>query len=88
MRKSRFTDEQITAILAESRAGAKSAEICRRHGISLKTFYGWRTKFGGMQAPEVRKLKGFEEKISRLERIVAQQAVELMAAKEVIQGKW
>jgi putative transposase len=88
MRKSRFTDEQITGILSEAKAGLSTLELCRKHGITSKTLYNWRSKFGGMQATEVRKLKNFEEKISRLERIVAQQALELMAAKEVIRGKW
>lgn len=88
MKKSRFTDEQITAILAEVRAGANTADVCRRHGISTKTFYGWRTKFGGMQSSEVRRVKNLEEENSRLKRLVASQALELQAAKEVIKGKW
>ena len=88
MRKSRFSDEQITGILTEYRAGASAAEVCRRHNVSIKTFYSWKAKFGDMKASEVRRTKDLEAQISKLERIVAKQAVELLAAKDIIQGKW
>lgn len=87
MRK-RFTDEQIAGVLAEARAGIKTQEICRKHGISNHTFYAWRKKFDGMQGTEVRRLKDLEQMVTRLERIVARQAVELQAAQEIIRGKW
>ena len=88
MRKSRFTDQQITAILAEGRAGVSTSEICRKHGIAAHTYYAWRKKFGSLQGTEVRRMKDMEAQISRLERIVAKQAVELQAAQEIIKGKW
>ena len=88
MRKSRFSDEQIAGILAESKAGVKTSELCRKYNITSKTFYSWRAKFGGMQSSEVRRMKEMEQQISRLERIVAKQAVELQAAEEIIKGKW
>lgn len=88
MKKSRFTDEQIAGVLSEYRAGASAAEICRKHSISVKTFYTWKAKFGDMQASEVRRTKDLEAQITKLERIVAKQAVELLAAKDIIQGKW
>lgn len=88
MRKSRFTEEQIAAVLAESRAGVKTPELCRRHGITNKTFYAWRAKYGDLKATEVRRMKEMDQQIQRLERIVARQAVELMAAQEIIRGKW
>jgi putative transposase len=88
MRKSRFTDEQITTILAEGQAGASTKEICRRHGITVHTFYAWRKKFGAMKGDEVRRLKELESMVTRLQRVVARQAVELEAAQEIIRGKW
>lgn len=88
MRKSRFSDEQIAGVLAESKAGAPTQDLCRRHGISLHTFYAWRKKFGGMSGTDVRRTKELEATVSRLERIVARQALELQASKEIIKGKW
>lgn len=88
MRKGRFSNEQIAQVLAEHRAGLSTAEVCRKHQVSSKTFYGWKTRFGEMQATEVKKMKEMAEQISRLERIVARQAVELQAASEIIKGKW
>lgn len=88
MKKSRFSEEQITKILAESNAGLSTTEICRKHGVSSNTFYKWKAKYGGMGGSEVRRMKEMEAKISRLERIVAKQAVELQAAEEIIKGKW
>jgi putative transposase len=88
MRKSRFSDEQITKVLAESQAGAPTAELCRKNGISTHTFYAWRKKFGGMKSQEVRRLKELEMMVTRLQRVVAKQAVELEASQEIIRGKW
>ena len=88
MRKSRFSEEQIAGVLAESRAGVPTQELCRKHGISGHTFYSWRKKFGGITGTEVRRMKQMEQMVSRLERIVARQAVELQAAQEIIRGKW
>lgn len=88
MRKGRFSDEQIASILAESRAGLSTLELCRKYNISSKTLSNWRAKFGQMKGAEVRRLKDMEMQVSRLERIVARQAVELQAAQEIIRGKW
>lgn len=88
MRKTRFTEEQITRVLAESQAGASTQELCRKHGITNHTFYQWRKKYGGMQGQEVRRLKELEAMVTRLQRVVAKQAVEIEMAQEVIRGKW
>jgi putative transposase len=88
MRKSRFSEEQITQILAESRAGVPTLDLCRKYGVSSKTFYAWRARYAGMKGTEVKRMKELESTISKLERIVARQAVELEAAKFVIRGKW
>lgn len=88
MRRGRFSNEQIAQILAEHRAGSSAAEVCRKHQVSAKTFYGWKSRFGEMQATEVKRMKDMQEQIGRLERIVAKQAVELQAAQEIIRGKW
>lgn len=88
MRKGRFSNEQIAQILAEHRAGVAATEICRKHQLSTKTFYGWKSRYGDLQATEVKRMKEMQEQIGRLERIVARQAVELQAAQEIIRGKW
>jgi putative transposase len=88
MRKGRFSDEQIASILAENRAGATTVDLCRKYNISSKTLSAWRCKFGQMKGTEVRRMKDMEMQITRLERIVAKQAVELQAAQEIIRGKW
>jgi putative transposase len=84
MRKSRFTEEQITQILAEYRAGVTQLELSRRHGVSANTISKWNARYGGMNSSEVRKVKALEDENGRLKRIVAQQALELDAAKDVI----
>jgi len=88
VRKSRFTEEQITKILSESQAGVSTQDLCRKHGIAAHTFYSWRKKYGGMQSTDVRRLKELEATITRLQRVVARQAVEIEMAQEVIRGKW
>lgn len=88
MRKSRFSDEQIVAILHEGAAGAGVRELCRRHGIAEKTYYRWKTQFGGLQVNEAKKLKALEEENRRLKRIVADQALNLQVLKDVVGTAW
>lgn len=84
MRRSRFTEEQITQVLAEYRAGATQMELARKHGICARTISVWNERYGGMAGSDVKKLKVLEDENNRLKRIVAQQALELEAARDVI----
>ena len=88
MKSSRFNEEQIIAILKQSEAGAKTGDLCRQHGISTATFYGWRSKYGGMDVSEAKRLKQLEEENSRLKRIVADQTLDITMLKDLVGKKW
>lgn len=88
MRRSRFTDEQIVAILQEAARTGKSGEVIRRHGISRETFYRWRRKYGGMQVSETKRLRALEEENRQLKRVVADQALNLQVLKDVLGKAW
>ena len=84
MKRARFSEEQIIAILKEAENGEKVTELCRRHGISDATFYTWRSKYGGLEISEMRRLRQLEEENRRLKGIVAHQALDIRALKEVL----
>ncbi len=85
MKQGRFSEEQIVAILQEAAAGGtKIAELCRRHGISDATFYNWRSKYGGLEVSELRRLRQLEDENRRLKSIVADQALDIRALKDVL----
>lgn len=84
MRKSRFTQEQIIGILKEHHAGLSAGELCRKHGISDATFYKWRSKYGGMDASDARKLKALEDENARLKRLLAESVMDVSTLKEML----
>ena len=86
--KRRFSEEQIIGILREQEAGAAVKEIIRRHGISEQTFYRWKSKFGGMEASDVRRLKELETENSKLKRLLADAMLDNAALKDVVSRKW
>jgi putative transposase len=87
MKKSRFNEHQIIKILKEQDSGRTVAEICRDHGLSQGTFYGWKSKYGGMELSQVKKLKAIEEELSQFKRMYADLAFENNALKNLIEKK-
>jgi len=88
MRSSRFSEEQIIAILKEQEAGMATAEVCRRHGISSGTFYKWKSKFGGLDVSEARRLRSLEEENSRLKKLLAEAMLDNAVLKDLASKKW
>ena len=88
MKRSKFTEEQIIGILREQEAGAKTAELCRRHGISSATFFAWKSKFGGMEVSDAKRLKALEEENARLKRLLAESLLDQAALKDLLSRKW
>jgi putative transposase len=84
MKGSRFSEEQIIAVLREHDAGAKTEEVCRRHGISSATFYKWKAKYGGMEASEAKRLKGLEDENRRLKKLLAEAMLDNAALKDLL----
>lgn len=88
MEKQRFTEEQIIAVLKEQEAGAKAADLCRKHGISQATFYNWKAKYGGMEVSEAKRLKALEEENAKLKKLLAEQMLDVAALRELLSKKW
>ena len=84
MRKSRFSEEQIIKMLKEHAAGLSAGDVCRKYGISDATFYKWRSRFGGMEVSDVRKLKALEDENRRLKKLLAESMLDASTLKEML----
>lgn len=88
MKRKRFSEEQIIAVLREQEAGAKVADLCRKHGVSEATFYNWKAKYGGLDVSDARRLKALEDENAKLKKLLADQMLEASALRELLSKKW
>ena len=88
MKGKRYKEEQILSVLKELEGGKAVAELCREHGVSEPTLYRWRSKYGGLEDSELRRLKELETEYRRLRHVVSEQALDIAALKEVVSKKW
>ena len=88
MKRSRYTEEQIIAILREHEAGVKTADLCRKHGISTTTFFNWKSKFGGMEVSDARRLRALEEENRKLKKLLAETMLDVAMLKDLNKKKW
>jgi putative transposase len=88
MKRSRFSDEQIIAILKEQEAGMATAEVCRRHGIRSATFYKWKSKYGGLEVSEAKRLRSLEDENAKLKRLLAEAMLDIAVLKDITAKKW
>jgi putative transposase len=88
MKRARFTEEQIIGVLKEHEAGAKTADLARKHGVSEATLYNWKSKYGGMDVSEAKRLKALEDENARLKKLLAEAMLDSAALRELLQKKW
>ncbi len=88
MKRSRFSEEQIVGILKEQEAGHRTADICRKHGISEGTFYKWKAKFGGLEVSDARRLRALEDENAKLKKLLAETMLDNAVLKDLNSKKW
>lgn len=88
MKRSRFSEEQISAILKEQESGVSVADLCRKHGVSDASIYKWKAKFGGMDVSEARRLRTLEDENAKLKRMLADAMLDNVALKDLLGKKW
>ncbi len=88
MKRSRFSEEQIIAILKEQEAGLPTGDVCRRHGVSSATFYKWKAKFGGLEVSEAKRLRQLEDENAKLKKLLAEAMLDNAMLKEITAKKW
>src|SRR5215510_9309786 len=88
MKPSRFTEEQIIGILREQEAGAATADVCRKHGISSATFYKWKAKFGELEVSDAKRLKALEDENAKLKKLLAEAMLDIAVLKDINSRKW
>jgi putative transposase len=88
MKRIRFTEEQIIGVLGEQEAGAKTADLARKYGVSTATLYNWKAKYGGLDVSEARRLKALEEENRKLKKLLAESMLDTAALKELLTKKW
>jgi putative transposase len=88
MKRSRFSEEQVVAILREQEAGVSTADVCRRHGVSSATFYKWKAKYGGLDVSDARRLKALSDENAKLKRLLADAMLDNVGLKELLSKKW